>query len=146
MDQLNYVKKNLKIIGIYFVEKREQMGASWSSDLKPLRYKFRLLKTLKPESQNFLVLGLRKPQTLLNLGFKNTVLGLTLQNNYSTPSFILKTYPNLVFIFLGGDSSFNHTITIFYNVITLYFSISTSKEQRARENRTVQNVADCDSS
>ena len=54
MDQLNYVKKNLKIIGIYFVEEREKMGSSWSSDPKPLWYEFRLLKTLKPESQNFL--------------------------------------------------------------------------------------------
>ena len=47
MDQLNYVKKNLKIIGIYFVEKREKMGSSWSSDPKPLKVQFQIVENIE---------------------------------------------------------------------------------------------------
>ena len=33
------------------------------------------IRSLKPESQNFLDLGLAKPWSQVNLGFKNTDLG-----------------------------------------------------------------------
>ena len=62
-------------------EKRENCCNSFkirNSNKNPFVFTvFISFKTLKPESQNFLDSGLRKPQSLLNLVVKDTDLGYT---------------------------------------------------------------------
>ena len=73
------------IIQIDIKDRSANQATKYSQLSRNLR---KCYETQKPESQNFLNPGLAKPQSQLNLWFKNTDLGLTQQNiNNSKPSF-----------------------------------------------------------